>query len=261
MPDPAPLRLALMQDVSPAGDIAHALLRVEQALTAAGAAGAAMLITPETWLPGYNVIHPDELALTPAGDWQTRLADACSKANCGLAIGYAESGAGAIYNSALILGRRGEVLAHYRKLQLYGPREAALYQAGDHYAAFKLDGHNVGVLICYDVEFAPHVAALAAKGITVIVVPTANMQPFTHVMRATVPAMAANHGVAIAYANYCGVERDLIYAGRSLICGPQGEIAAQAGDTPALLIADLPARVPDMLSTQRRDYRAADWPS
>lgn len=112
------------------------------------------------------------------------------------------------------------------------------------------------MLICYDVEFAPHVAALAARGVEIILVPTANMMPYTHVMRATVPAIAANHGVAIAYANYCGIEGDLTYAGRSLIVGPLGEVAAQAGETPALLIADLPERNPALLSTQARDFRA-----
>ena len=101
----------------------------------------------------------------------------------------------------------------------------------------------------------PHVAALARQGVEVLLVPTANMLPFTHVMEVTVPAMAANHGVAIVYANFCGVEGDLTYAGRSLITGPHGEVVARAGDTPALLIADLPVRDPGYLSTQARDFR------
>ena len=81
------------------------------------------------------------------------------------------------------------------------------------------------------------------------------MQPFTHVARHTVPAMAANHGVTIVYANYCGTEGDLTYVGGSLIAGPHGEILAQAGDTPALLVADIPARDPARLSTQAADLR------
>jgi predicted amidohydrolase len=82
------------------------------------------------------------------------------------------------------------------------------------------------------------------------------MQPFTQVARHTVPTMAANHGVTIAYANYCGAEGDLGYVGLSLIAGPHGEILAQAGETPALLVADIPARNPALLSTQTADLRA-----
>ena len=81
------------------------------------------------------------------------------------------------------------------------------------------------------------------------------MLPFTHVAAATVPAMAANHGLAIAYANYCGTEGDLTYVGGSLIAGPQGEVLAQAGDYPALLIADVPAVDPARVSTQSLDFR------
>ena len=81
------------------------------------------------------------------------------------------------------------------------------------------------------------------------------MHPFVHVVRHTVPAMAANHGVVIAYANFCGEEGDLRYTGGSLIAGPHGEILAQAGETPALLIAEVPGSDPSRLSTQAVDLR------
>ena len=92
-------------------------------------------------------------------------------------------------------------------------------------------------------------------GVRIILVPTANMQPFTHVAAHTVPAMAANYGVSIAYANYCGVEDDLTYVGASLIAGPHGEVLAQAGNHPALLIVDIPVTDPARLSTQALDFR------
>ncbi len=260
MPD-TPLRLALMQAASPAGDIEAGLACVTRALAAAGAAGAAVLVVPELWLPGYN--HPAiaDLALPRHGPWRDRLAAAAATAGCGLVIGYAEKTDGILYNAALALDATGRPSAHYRKIQPYGRREAALFCPGTQYCRFDLAGIRTGLLICYDVEFAPHVAALTAAGVELILVPTANMLPFTHVMGATVPAMAANHGTAIVYANYCGREGDLDYAGGSLIVGPHGEVLAQAGDGPALLIADLPRRDPARLSRQRRDFRPAHWPA
>ncbi len=249
------LRLALLQCPSPAGDIEAGFAALGPALRAAGAAGAQMMVAPETLLPGYNSDAIARLALTAQGGWQDRLAEMCQSAGCGVTLGYAERCGMQVYNAALTLDAQGAPLAHYRKIQLYGAREAAIYTPGERYTTFEFQGQKAALLICYDVEFASHIAALAAQGVTLIFVPTANMQPFTHVCTATVPAMAANHGVSIVYANYCGSEADLTYCGRSLIAGPHGEVLAQAGEGAALLIADLPPRDPARLSTQGRDYR------
>lgn len=250
------MKVALLQANSVDGAVETGLLQLETALRAAGAVGAGVLVAPECWLPGYNTAQLAGLALPRGGAWAQRLATACAQAGCGLVVGYAERADDGLFNSALALDAKGQEVAHYRKIQLYGARESALYRPGTAYVTFDLHGMKAAILICYDVEFAPHVAALAAMGVKAILVPTANMMPFTHVMRATVPAMAANHGVAIVYANYCGVEGDLTYAGRSLITGPHGEVVAQAGETPALLIADLPTADMRYLSTQAQDFRA-----
>jgi 5-aminopentanamidase len=249
------MRLAVWQGPSPAGDADMALAALDLALQAAGAAGAIMLVGPEVYLPGYNQSDIPARAQLRDGAWLARLSQMAAKANCGLVVGYAERDGDHIYNAAVAIGPDGQTLAHYRKIQLYGPREKAIYTPGDNYVIFDLAGTRATILICYDIEFAPHVSALAARGVTLFLVPTANMMPFTHVVRATVPAMAANHGITIAYANYCGIEGDLTYVGGSLIAGPHGEVLAQAGEGPALLIVDVPAADPARLSTQNADFR------
>ena len=249
------MKLAVWQGTSPQSDLDAACSRAEAALAAAAAMGAAALVLPELFLPGYNQPDIPTRALAPDSAALSRLAIAARAAGTALVVGYAEQDGAEIYNSAACLGPDGAVLAHYRKVQLYGPRERSLFQPGDSYATFPLAGETAALLICYDVEHAAHVKALTDRGVTVILCPTANMQPFTHVVRHTVPAMAANHGVAIAYANYCGAEGDLTYVGGSLIAGPHGEILAQAGEGPALLVAEIPPRDPARLSTQSADLR------
>lgn len=249
------MKIAVLQSNSPAGEPDRAFSELGCALNAAGAAGAAVLVAPEAYLPGYNAGNIPDLAQPNTGGWLTRLSTLCKAANCGLVMGYAESDGGLVFNAAVAIDASGNQIAHYRKIQLYGAREAAIYAPGDAYCTFDLVGSKAALLICYDIEFAHHVAALAAMGVEIILVPTANMQPFTHVAAHTVPAMAANYGVSIAYANYCGVEGDLTYVGSSLIVGPHGEVLAQAGNGPALLIVDLPDADPARLSTQAIDYR------
>lgn len=250
------MRLALWQPPSPAGDSAAGLQSLATALGAAGAAGAATLVTPEVFLPGYNHDRIAALAQPRGGDWHRAAAGLCRGAGCGLVLGYAERAGDSVFNAAAAFDATGAEVAHYRKIQLYGAREKALYAPGDRYATFEIEGTRAAILICYDVEFAPHVAALAAAGVRLILVPTGNMLPFTHVTAATVPAMAANHNVAIAYANYCGSEGDLTYAGGSVLAGPDGAVLALAGAAPALILADLPDRVDSArLSTQAADFR------
>ena len=250
------MRTAIWQTPSPAGDIEAALTGLTAALHSAAAAGATMLVTPEAFLPGYNCNDIRSLAQPRGGPWLASVATLCRMAGCGVTLGYAERDGDRIFNAAVAFDSTGAELAHYRKVQLYGPREKAIYHPGDAYATFELNGIKTALLICYDIEFAPHIAALAAQGVQLILCPTANMLPFTHVVRFTVPAMAANHGLTIAYANYCGTEGDLTYVGGSLIADPYGEPLVQAGQGPALLMADLPATLdPARLSTQGLDYR------
>jgi 5-aminopentanamidase len=247
------MRLAVLQAPSPGGDLDVAV--IERALASAAAARADALVAPEVFLPGYN--HPDVAGLALAGNAPAldRLRAAARATGTALVLGYAEAADGTIYNAAPCIGPDGRDLAHYRKIQLYGPREKSIYTPGDRHVTFDLGGRKLALLICYDVEFAPHIAALAAEGVEAILVPTANMMPFTHVVQHTVPAMAANYGLAVAYANYCGSEGDLTYVGGSLIVGPHGEVLAQAGEHPALLIADIPPVDPQRITTQRQDLR------
>ena len=249
------MRLALWQGTTPATNLDRACAEAEAALTAAAALGAAALVLPEVWLPGYNQPDIPDRALSLDSPPMRRLADAARRSKTALVVGYAERDGARIFNSAACFGPDGALLANHRKLQLYGPRERAIYTPGDRHTTFDLSGETAAILICYDVEFVPHVKSLADRGVTLILAPTANMQPFTHVVRHTVPAMAANHGVTIAYANYCGSEGDLTYVGGSLVAGPHGEILARAGETPTLLIAEIPPRDPARLSTQSTDLR------
>jgi predicted amidohydrolase len=249
------MRLAVWQGRSPASNLDAACEEAEAALAAAAALRATALVMPEVWLPGYNQPDIPGHALTLDSPPLLRLSAAARSHATTLIIGYAERDGDRLYNAAACFGPDGALLCNYRKVQLYGPREATLYTPGDRLQVFQLGAETVAILICYDVEFAPHVKSLADRGATVILAPTANMSPFTHVARHTVPAMAANHGVTIAYANYCGTEGELTYVGGSLIAGPHGEILAQAGDGPALLIADIPPRDPARLSTQSTDLR------
>ena len=244
------MRLALRQPRSAAGDLARAMADLRADLATARAGGADLLLLPELYFPGYNVADMAGGALDATSPLWSDLSSAVRQAGVALAFGHAEAegeagaGRGRLYNSATVLSPHGLPLARYRKVQLYGPREAALFTPGDRLVTFDLMGRRAALLICYDVEFADHLRTLAHAGVDLVLVPTANMMPYTTVADHLVPAHAAAFGLTIAYANLCGVEGDLTYAGGSVVAGPDGAVVAKAGQGPALLIVDLPDPLP-----------------
>ena len=80
------------------------------------------------------------------------------------------------------------------KIQLFGPQEKAVFTPGDRYASFQFRGHHIGLLICYVIEFAQHAWALKARGVDLVLVPTANPAGFENVSDLIVPARAACGG-------------------------------------------------------------------
>lgn len=248
--------IALWQGPSPDGSDDTAFAALDAALRAASAMGAITLVAPEIFFPGYNQPDIPARAQPRGGAWHQRLATLARTHACGIVIGYAERDGENVYNSAVAISAEGREIGHYRKIQRFGPREKSIYAPGDTLSTFDLNGIRAAMLICYDVEFAHLLKRLAEEGAQLVLVPTANPEPNTHVSRLVVPTHAINHGVTIAYANYCGTEGDITYCGASVIAASDAAILAAAGPGPALLITDID-RQPDpaLIQTQLTDFR------
>jgi predicted amidohydrolase len=156
-----------------------------------------------------------------------------TKHGMALVAGFPERADTVIYNSAIFAMPDG-TRAIYRKCQLYGRYEHALFQPGD--APPKLTtfgGLRFGVLICYDVEFPELVRHLALAGADAVLAPTA--QPDTpdapFIAGKVVPVRAFENGIAIVYADHAGADGRFGYAGRSCIALPDGTDAARAAPT------------------------------
>ena len=234
------MRIAISQTQSQPGHIEASLAVMRQTAATALAQGAGLVIFPEMFLTGYNVgAAVFKLAEPVDGPSFQRAAAIARQAGVALLYGYPERDGDAVYNSALLIDRTGRPLANYRKAHLYGGEEKKLFAAGDRLVTAELDDLNVGILICYDVEFPEAVRALAQAGAELIAVPTALIRPFDIVARTLVPARAFENQVYVAYASMCGSEAGLGYCGLSCIVGPDGQDLARAGTGPALLFADI----------------------
>jgi len=148
----------------------------------------------------------------------------------------------AVYNSAAAVTPDGQRLI-YRKLHLYGSYERSLFRPGS--AAppvFRIGGLNVGLLICYDVEFPEMVRHLALGGADLVLVLTA-LPASGHaafIARSIIPVRAFENQVFVAYANHAGRDDTFAYAGQSGIAAPDGTDLARAPETGGnVLIAEI----------------------
>jgi predicted amidohydrolase len=237
------MRLALDQGPPATGGSAGALDRLDRTAGKAAAAGANLMITPEMALTGYNIEAAAVRAVAEPlnGPMIAALTQIALRHRIALLAGFPELGPdGRVYNAVHLLDAQGRGRATCRKTHLYGAVDRAQFAPGAALAApVELDGWRLGLAICYDIEFPKLVRAQALAGVDAILVPTANMLPFTCIPTRIAPARAEENEVYVAYANYCGAEAELTYCGLSCVCGPDGADLARAGGGEEMIFADL----------------------
>jgi predicted amidohydrolase len=238
-------------------DVEGNLRRLDEACAAAAARQVQVLVTPEMFTSGYAIgrAGAERLAEDRGGPTEAAVAQIARRHQLAVVFGHPERAPdGHAYNAATMIGPDGAVRGRHRKVHLFGDVDRGQFAAnGARPAAFDFDGARVGMLICYDVEFPEAVRSLAIGGATAVLVPTANMTGCEEVQEILVRARACENNCCVVYANYRGADDVFEYNGRSMICGPRGEVLAQAGvDTEELVIADLPAEPTGTYLTDRR---------
>jgi len=250
-------RVAAWQCLPGPLDVAGNLRRLDGICASAVAQGVEVLVTPEMFMSGYAITRPEvvRLAEDAGGPTEAAVAEIARRHGLAIVYGYPERApGGAAYNAATMIGPDGVVRGRHRKVHLFGDVDRGQFVANpDRPATFDFDGTRVGMLICYDVEFPESVRHLTVNGATAVLVPTANMIGCEVVQDILVRARAYENNCGLVYANYCGADDGFEYNGLSMICGPRGEVLAQAGvQGEELVIADLPGKSTGTYLADRR---------
>ena len=244
---------------------AHTLERMTALLEQAAAQGAKLVVFPELafttffprWLLGDAALDACFERAMPNPAVQP-LFDRASALGVGFCVGYAErTPEGQRFNSAVLVGPDGALLAKYRKVHLPGsvePRDGARFQQlekryfeyGDLgfpavRAPASLGGGVVGLLICNDRRWPEAWRVLGLQGVELVLVgynsaaydpnggdaEDAGLRTFHSQLVAQANAyMNATWAVAVAKA---GDEDGSGLIGGSCIVDPQGRIVAEAG--------------------------------
>ncbi|MBP6797062.1 MAG: carbon-nitrogen hydrolase family protein [Luteimonas sp.] len=131
-----------------------------------------------------------------------------------------------VYNTTPVIDPEGNVVARYRKLFPFAPYERDIAPGGE-FVTFDVPGAGrFGVSICYDMWFPETTRSLVSLGAEVILHPTMTNTIDRDVEIAIARASAASNQCYFVDINVAG---DL-GVGRSVVCGPGGEVIHQAGD-------------------------------
>jgi predicted amidohydrolase len=157
-------------------------------------------------------------------------------------------------NRSFLIGPEGNILASYDKIHMFdidlpggeSYRESANYQPGETAVISDLPWGRVGLTICYDVRFPALYRALAEAGASFITVPSAFTRKTGEAHWHTLlRSRAIETGCFIFAAAQSGLhENKRETFGHSLIVDPWGEVLADGGIEPGVVIARIdPSRV------------------
>lgn len=153
-------------------------------------------------------------------------------------------------NTSVVFDRKGEILGTYQKAHLFeayidGKRafhEAALVHAGDAKpVVIDFEGWKLGLSICYDVRFPEFYRLMVDEHADVLCVPSA----FTYETGAAhwevlLRARAIENTCYVVSPAQCGHNYGNRRTwGHSMVVSPWGDIVAQIGDAPGIVITTL----------------------
>ncbi|MHA1374250.1 MAG: nitrilase-related carbon-nitrogen hydrolase [Promethearchaeota archaeon] len=190
-----------------------------------------LLVLPELFSTGYTFVSKTEVqSLSEEVDGPTFqfLKEQSQKAGAVLIAGFAEKDGDKIYNSAMIVYKKKN-LGIYRKIHLYY-KEKEWFSPGDKTPeVFKVNGINIGVMICFDWFFPETTRTLALQGAEVIAHPSNLVLPYCQ--KAMQTRCLVNRVYAIT-SNRIGREQrgedDFTFTGGSQITSYNGKILSSS---------------------------------
>src|SRR3954463_6603675 len=237
-------RAAAAQTLARLGDIEHNIELATQLVNDALRQGAELVVLPEGMDPGYlfdSAEHCRALAETvPDGRFVSAMAALARKHGIFIASGITEwdPSRRRIFNSGIMLDRKGEVAIHYHK-QFLATHDQNWFAFGERGCpVVDTDLGRIGLLICFDGRIPEIARSLALQGAEIIV----DMANFFAMDQADMwgPARSYENGVWLVAATKAGYERSIYYPGGSMIVDPKGRVLSKVPyDTHGMAVADI----------------------
>ncbi|MDX6266657.1 MAG: beta-ureidopropionase [Frankiales bacterium] len=228
----------------------------------AAAAGADLVVFPETSIQGYpanfSVMEAEadikkmyEVAeLVPGGPSVDAIADKAREKGIHVIYGLTEASdrPGVVYNTMVLTGPDGYI-GKFRKVHV-GLSEQMVWRTGDDWPVFETPFGRIGMLICYDKAFPESCRELTLRGADILVMSTAwPLMPghgtgtdnlWVQQYDAFERVRAMENGRWFVSSNFIGELGGIEFFGMSQIINPVGEVVATTGtETVGLVTAEI----------------------
>lgn len=246
------MRVGIVQ-VCSTDDLAANLARAEIGIREAAERGAGLVALPENfaYMRREGTRYP--CAQGPDGEILRALSRWASDYGIWLVGGTLPElipGETRVHNTSVVFAPDGREAARYRKIHLFDVelgsdgrdvyRESQQCAPGDQVVVCSTPFGGLGLSICYDLRFPELYRALVARGSRWLLVPSAfTRETGKDHWEVLLRARAIENQCFVLAPAQCGQHApDRTSHGRSLVIDPWGFIIAQAGDEPAVLVAD-----------------------
>ncbi|MEI2619980.1 MAG: nitrilase-related carbon-nitrogen hydrolase [Candidatus Nanopelagicales bacterium] len=132
-----------------------------------------LILLPELWEIGPFAVAENLDAAVPLETWCRHMSD-LAPGRVLHAGSFLERDGDDLYNTSVVFGPDGEVLATYRKIHLFGfdTGEAVTLSAGKDVVTVQTPLGVTGLATCYDLRFPEMFRALTDAGATAVLIPT-----------------------------------------------------------------------------------------
>lgn len=270
------LRVALVQ-INSRHDKEANIRRAEELIDEAAGTGARVVALPEY----VNYLGPrdghEEVAETVPGPITERFAAKAQEHGVyilGGSIHERTGTPGKYYNTSVLFDPNGEIIAKYRKIHLFdieltgnvSANESESILPGDEIVTAEIDGHTVGLTICYDLRFPELYRLLALQGAEVLFVPAAfTMFTGKDHWHTLLKARAIENQAFVVAPGQMGAHEpnDAKCYGHSLVVDPWGTVLADSPDKEGVVTAELDfeyleklrKQLPSLANRQPNAYR------
>ena len=227
------------------------LVKAEPFIMNASCAGASLIAFPEQFATGWDPLsheHVEEYT----GRTVSRLQNLAQRYSIAIIGSFRERFNPLPRNTAVAIGKDGEILAMYAKMHLFSPaREDTAYTPGNTLPTFSLEGIKCGIALCYDLRFPALFRIYARQGVQAVFVPSAWPESRIRHWELFLSARAAENQMYIIGINTTGTNPVDQYSGASMTADPYGTIVNRAGNREELLFSELD---PSLVDTLRNEF-------
>ena len=171
-------------------------------------------------------------------DWLRELAGLARKLRCAIAAGaVVRDGNFLLRNRLILFGPDGEIAGFADKVHLTAAEIAAGMVPADRIGIMEYDGLRIASAICFDQYFAEYFPMLASRGVDLVLAPSYQRGEAAGRIVHLARTRAVDAGAWLVRASY-SVGGSPDFAGRSLVAGPDGELAVCAGGGAEVVTAE-----------------------